>query len=96
MLNLFGNRIKKAIQKGATIVDLRAAASFDQGRIPGSINIPLDRIPISIRRLKEMPKPIILCSNYSQDVDKATRQLKAEGITEVMNGGNWESLLRKI
>jgi len=96
MFNLFGNKLKKAVQKGATIIDLRAAASFDQGRVPGSINIPLDRIPISIGRIKAMSKPIILCSNYTQDIDKATRLLKAEGINEILHGGNWQSLLKKI
>jgi rhodanese-related sulfurtransferase len=93
MFNLFGNKAKKAIKKGAPIIDLRAAGAFDQGRIPGSINIPLDRIPINIGRIKAMRKPIIICSNYTSDVDKAIRILKSEGITGVINGGNWEKLI---
>jgi rhodanese-related sulfurtransferase len=94
---LFGDRIKKALNEGAVIVDVRPAYAFDQhGRIPGSINIPLDRIIINIGRLKSIKKPIIICCAYGNDCVQAARILKENGIAEVYNGGNWESLIRKV
>ncbi len=97
MFNLFGgNKIRKAIRNGSDIIDLRAPGAFDQGRVPGSVNIPLDRITINIGRIKSMKKPVVLCSNFSSDIDKAIRILKSEGITEVLNGGNWKGLVRFV
>ena len=97
MFGLFGGgKLKKALRNGAIIVDLRPAGAFDQGRIPGSINIPLDRIAINIKRLQSCNRAIVLCSSQSSDVDKAIRILKAEGITNILNGGNWESLLARV
>jgi len=96
MFNLFGSKVKKAIKSGAVIIDLRAAGAFDQGRIPGSINIPVDRLAINLGKIKSFKRPIVLCSSQTSDIDKATRLLRSEGIGNIINGGNWESLLAKV
>ena len=94
---LFGDKIKKAIREGAVIIDVRPAFAFDQhGRVPGSINIPVDRIAINIGRIKSMKKPIVVCCAYGNDCANAVRMLKESGIEEVYNGGNWESVWRKV
>ena len=63
MFNLFfKNKIKQALRKGAIIIDVRPAASFDQGKVPGSVNIPIDRIAINVERIKAMKKPVIFPS----------------------------------
>jgi phage shock protein E len=98
MLNfLFGNKIKKALQKGAVIIDVRPAYAFDQhGRIPDSINIPIDRIPINIKRIKSMNHPIVLCCAFGEDCANAASMLKESGVKEVYNGGRWQSLLKIV
>ena len=94
---LFGNKIKKALNEGAVIIDVRPAYAFDQhGRVPGSINIPVDRITINIGRIKSMKKPIIICCAYGNDCADAVRMLKENEIEEVYNGGSWQSVMRKI
>jgi phage shock protein E len=94
---LFGkNNIKEAIQKGAVIIDVRTPHEYDNGRIPGSINIPVDRISVSIERIKSMKKPIILCCNSGTRSSQAKDILKSAGLQEVYNGGSWESVLRII
>jgi rhodanese-related sulfurtransferase len=94
---LFRSKIRRALLEGAVIVDVRPAYAFDQqGRVPGSINIPLDRIPINIGRLKSIKRPIVICCQYGNDCLEAARILREEGINDVINGGNWQSLLRKI
>lgn len=79
------------------IVDVRPAFAFDQrGKVPGSINIPLDRIAINIGRLREMNRPIVVCCEYGQDCMRAASMLRENGITRVLNGGRWESVLRRL
>lgn len=97
MFGLFGgSKLKNAFKNGAVIIDLRPAGAFDQGRIPGSVNIPLDRIAINIKRIGAFGRPVILCSSHSSDVEKAMKILKEEGIGNILNGGNWESLLARV
>ncbi|MBC7949677.1 MAG: rhodanese-like domain-containing protein [Chitinophagaceae bacterium] len=97
MLGLFfKNKIKDAIRKGAIIIDVRPAHAFDQhGRVPGSINIPLDRISINIERIKNMNQVIVLCCEYGDHCTNAARILKENGIKNVLNGGSWRSVYRK-
>src|SRR5258705_11264050 len=89
ILGLGSNKIKEALQKGAAIIDVRTANEFDQGKVPGSINIPVDRIPINIERIRSMHKPIVLCCASGARSEKAAAILKANGIKDVYNGGSW-------
>jgi len=96
-LGIGKNRIIEAIHRGAVIIDVRPAYAFDQhGRIPGSVNIPLDRIPINIERIRSMKRPVVLCCQYGEDCDKAAKMLRDKGITKVYNGGSWQSIYRKL
>jgi phage shock protein E len=88
--------IKKALQQGAVIVDVRTVNEYDQGRIKGSVNIPLNRIPASIERIRHMQKPVIICCASGTRSGKAISILKANGINEVLNGGNWMKLLKQM
>ena len=92
-----GNKITEAINRGAVIIDVRPAYAFDQhGRVPGSINIPVDRIPINIERIKNMKRPVVICCAYGSDCVNAVRILKENGVKDVFNGGSWESVYRKV
>ena len=58
----FGNSgLKTIIREGAAIIDLRTAYEYDQGHIPRSLNIPIDRLKGSIDRIRSLNKPVILC-----------------------------------
>jgi rhodanese-related sulfurtransferase len=94
--DFFGNRFKKEVKKGAVIIDVRPAGAFDMGRIPGSINIPLDRLMINVRRIKDMKTTIIICCEYGGDCEKAMRLLRSEGVKELISGGRWERLLKRL
>lgn len=88
------NNLKKALREGAVIIDVRTVNEYDQGRIKGSVNIPLDRIPASLDRIRHMQRPIICCCASGARSAKAINILKAAGIKEVLNGGNWMKLLK--
>ena len=97
MFNLFfNNKIKQALRKGAVIIDVRPAGAFDQGKIPGSINIPVDRIAINAERIKGMNRPVIFCAAYNIHSSAATRIMKEKGLKEVYDAGNWEKVLKIV
>lgn len=90
-----GNRhVKNALKNGAVIIDVRTANEFDQGKVPGSINIPLDRIEANAIRIKGMNKPIIFCCASGGRSGNATKIMLAKGLKEVTNGGSWVNVLK--
>jgi phage shock protein E len=94
----FGNKaknIKYFIGKGAIIIDVRSPGEFALGHVKDSKNIPLDAINNKIADIKKLNKPVIACCRSGMRSAKATLILKQNGI-EVMNGGGWESLKRKL
>jgi phage shock protein E len=91
-----GGDIREALQEGAVIIDLRTAYEYDQGHIPRSVNIPADRIKSNIDRIRDLRKPVILCSGPSGGVWEAMDVLRQAGIARVLNGGDWQGLLKKM
>ena len=69
---LFGSsKIKEALKNGAVVIDVRSAAEYDRGKVPGSVNIPVDRISTSIGRIKGMNKPVVVCCESGYRSGKA-------------------------
>ena len=96
MFGIFKNKIKEALRKGAVIIDVRTPHEFDNGKVPGSINIPVDRISTSVQRIRAMKKPVIVCCESGARSSQAKNILKSAGINEVYSGGSWESVLKII
>jgi phage shock protein E len=96
ILNLGRSNIKKALQRGAIIIDVRTGIEYDQGHVPGAWNIPVDRISINTGRIRAAKRPVILCCNSGARSSMALQLLKEQGITDVYNGGNWENVLKVI
>ncbi|HEX2630927.1 MAG TPA: rhodanese-like domain-containing protein [Chitinophagaceae bacterium] len=92
----FGPDIKTLLRKGAIIIDVRNVNEYDQGRVRGSLNIPIDRLQTNIQRIKGLDKPIITCSTGDSRSSEAVKILKRLGVQQVYNGGSWEKLLQMI
>lgn len=95
-LGLGKGPVRKALANGAVVIDVRTANEYDRGRIPGSLNIPVDRIRVSIGRIRELGRPIVLCCSGGDRSSKAFAILKENGIRDVYNGGNWVSVMKMI
>lgn len=76
------------MQRERTIVDVRTPAEFSNGRVEGSINIPLHEIPSRLEEIKSLSGPIILCCASGSRSGQATHYLRNNGI-DCENGGSW-------
>jgi len=74
----------------AIVVDIRDRKEFSEGRITGSINIPLNALKSRVGELKKHEsKQIIVADKMGQHSGMAVKQLKEEGFANVvrLNGG---------
>ncbi len=79
------------IKQGAVIIDVRSKGEFQQGHLKGSVNIPLNNLKEHLSKLKK-DKPTILCCASGARSGAAKSILKANGFTDVYNGGAWTNL----
>lgn len=95
---LFGTGPKvdlKALRsKGAVVLDVRTTAEFAGGHVPGSLNIPLDRLANELGKLPP-GKPVIACCLSGGRSARAVTLLKQAGV-EAYNGGGWSSVDRAL
>ncbi|MBN9379723.1 MAG: rhodanese-like domain-containing protein [Chitinophagaceae bacterium] len=88
--------VRQALRDGGVVIDLRTAYEFDQGHVPGALNIPIDRIKANIARIRDLRRPVILCCSAGAHCREGIEILRNAGITQVHNGGDWQSLWRVI
>lgn len=96
ILKLFGftsrsEKIERALEKGAIIVDVRTPQEFKHGHIKGALNIPLDRISSQAGKLAAKNKVIITTCRSGARSASAAAMLRSAGM-DAINGGAWTSL----
>lgn len=95
---LFGGaavNYKELVSNGALIADIRSAAEYKSGHIPGSKNYPLDTLRTKVAELKKLNRPVITVCRSGTRSGMAKSILKSSGI-DVYNGGAWTSLKNKL
>ncbi len=80
----------------AVVLDIRDRKDFNEGRITGSVNIPLNSLKSRVNELnKHKDKQIIVVDKMGQHAAMAVKQLNAEGFSNVvrLNGGitDWKA-----
>ena len=93
-LGFGGGKIKDALRRGAIVIDVRTPQEFDQGKVPDSINIPVDRIAVNAERIKNMNRPVVFCCASGSRSSNATVIMKQKGMKEVYNGGSWYDVMK--
>lgn len=99
IINLFKSEkidYAQLVRDGAIILDVRSKGEFSGGHIDGAINISVDQLTNNLHKLKEKTKPVITCCASGMRSATARGILKANGFTDVYNGGGWISLQSKI
>jgi rhodanese-related sulfurtransferase len=96
---LFGGgpqiNFRELVDNGAVIIDVRTRAEYQAGHIKGSLNIPLDQIEKSVKKIKARKKTVITCCRSGRRSGMAADILNRQGV-EAVNGGGWSSLERKL
>jgi phage shock protein E len=84
------------VKNGAIILDVRSKGEYAVGHIIGSLNISVDTLKNNLTKLKDKNKTIITCCASGMRSASAKSILKANGYSQVYNGGGWSSLQNKI
>lgn len=85
-----GSLVNLINREDAVVVDVRDSKEYEQGHIPGSVNVPYasldDRID-ELERYKE--RPVVIVCKMGQHAGTAGRKLKARGFENVrrLSGG---------
>jgi rhodanese-related sulfurtransferase len=79
---------KRMVQEGAKLVDVRSAAEFGSGHIPGAVNVPVNELGAKLKSLGPKDKPVIVyCASGTRSA-MARSVLKAQGFEKVFNLGS--------
>lgn len=87
--------LTKALEAGATIVDVRTPGEYAQGHISGSINIPLQDMDRQEKKFRSMKQPVVTCCASGRRSGMAADRLKSWNV-EAYNGGGWQQLSRTL
>ena len=87
---------KAMLVSGGIIIDVRSEAEFYSGHIESSLNIPLVDLPSRLDYLQDKDQAIITCCASGIRSSGAQKLLSSKGYTNVVNGGGWSNLERKL
>jgi phage shock protein E len=85
--------VLEKIKAGAVILDVRTSGEFQAGAYPGAVNIPVQELAY---RLSEVPRdrPIVIYCGSGMRSASAERLLRAQGFSDVVNGGGLHDMPR--
>ena len=77
-------------REACTIIDVRSEEKFNAGHIPNAVNIPYNKLPEMVDRLKKQPKKTILVycgsGNSSGKAMKLLNQKEFESVMSIEGG----------
>ncbi|MBE6939404.1 MAG: rhodanese-like domain-containing protein [Ruminococcaceae bacterium] len=76
-----------AATPGAVLLDVRTVAEYEKGAIPGSRNLPLDRLGKVVEVVKDRDTPVFVYCLSGARSQQATAYLESLGYTRVKNIG---------
>ncbi len=89
-------KIIELIKNGALLIDLRSEEEFDKEQLPGSLNIPFDKLKSKLLKSNFVKfrknETVITCSNKTGESAEAKKTLESQGMLSVYDGGAWKDL----
>lgn len=85
------DELQKAIKNNAFLVDVRTPSEFAEGSVKGTINIPLDKLPNELNKLKNKQNIVVFCRSGNRS-GQAKSFLEQNGFKNVTNGGTWQNV----
>jgi phage shock protein E len=78
---------RRLVQEGARLLDVRTPGEFAAGHLDGALNIPVQELGSSLKRVGSKDKPVVVyCASGARSA-MAARMLKASGWATVRNLG---------
>lgn len=96
--SLFGaanSEVTEAVKNGAFLVDVRTKNEFSAGSAPNAVNIPLDQLSNNLNKFKNKKQIVVFCQSGGRSA-QAKRILEQNGISNVINGGGVNSVIKSI
>jgi phage shock protein E len=85
--------VKKRIEAGAIIIDVRSHAEFAAGAYPGAVNIPLQDLGRRVPEIRNDRPVVLYCASGFRSASAAIF-LKKAGFTDVVNAGGLADMPR--
>ncbi|MEO8234932.1 MAG: rhodanese-like domain-containing protein [Flavobacterium sp.] len=92
--NIFSSNndhLKKIVNEGAFLVDVRSQGEYLSGHVKGSTNIPLDQIKNQMAKFKGKNNIVVFCRSGMRS-SQAKSILQQNGFSNVINGGTWNKI----
>ncbi|UII26715.1 rhodanese-like domain-containing protein [Fulvivirga maritima] len=80
--------LKKAIDEGAFLVDVRTPGEFAGGSVVGAVNIPLNTVGDQLKKFDGKNKIVVFCQSGNRSM-QAQNVLEHHGFHNIINGGSW-------
>ncbi len=87
-MNFIDPREAKAlVEQGAQLVDVRDPYEFQQGALPGAVNLPLAMVPLKAAEVLDRDRPVVLYCLSGARSAQAQMLLRRQGFEQVYNLG---------
>ncbi len=91
----YAAELQKIINNNSFLVDVRTPEEFAEGHVPGSVNIPLDTIPLQLPLFMRKDNIIVFCRSGMRSA-QAKGFLDQQGFNNVFNAGTWMDVKQMI
>lgn len=88
------NPIKKMINNGALVVDVRTPGEYSGGHYPKAVNIPLQQLPQRLDELGKKDQKIVLYCHSGGRSGAALNYLRKLGFENAVNAGGLRDMPR--
>lgn len=81
---------------GAVLLDVRTPREYREGRLAGSVNLPLNKLKSAPAYIADFDTPVfVYCANGAR-ADRAVKRLKRAGYTNIRSIGGLEGYRGEI
>lgn len=87
--------LKKLIDEGAYLVDVRTPGEFSEGSVKGAVNIPVDDVPNQLNKFKGKKGIVVFCRSGARS-GSAKSILERNGFENVVNGGTVSNVHKNL
>lgn len=87
--------IKKQVENGGFLVDVRTPEEFAEGSVKGAVNIPLDQVESRVAEFEGKPSVVVFCRTGNRS-SQAKEILESRGIKKVTDGVNVQTMEKEM